>query len=244
MVKLCGICFETLVSCHSYLKNMEMIFYEIRFWIWFMHKMSLWVLILPIPRITKSYFLDWHVWPRSSGSDPPSLDSTPGEIGEKQRSFGGLMKTPCHGDIIERSCDMYRNMVIYSIIYMYIYNIHRLQWRVRYWGTNFNHPSFIDRCWFCLFRFSTIFNQWFGVLQAWENPQKKTSSSSTAMIKVLANWSPRYHSCFIRHGIQRCQKKSMEWTLSFMFLYGFQGFQEGNWVQRKFFIFAVVPRGW
>ena len=233
MVKLCGIGFETLVSCHSYLKNMEMIFYEIRFWIWFMHKMSLWVLILPIPRITKSYFFDWHVWPRSSGSDPPSLDSTPGEIGERQRSFGGLMKTPCHGDIIERSCDMYRNMVIYSIMYVYIYiYIHRLQWRVRYWGTNFNHPSFIDRCWFCLFRFSTIFNQWFGVLQAWENPKKNKQfihgydQSPGQLVTTIPQlfyqtWNPKM------------SKKP--WSEPFLscFSMRFQGFQEGNWVQRK-----------
>jgi hypothetical protein len=47
------------------------------------------------------------------------------------------------------------------------------------------------------------------------------------MIKVLANWSPRYHSCFIRHGIQRCPKNP--WSEPFLscFSMDFRDFRRG-----------------
>ena len=119
------------------------------------------------------------------------------------------MKTPCHGDIIERSCDMYRNMVIYSIMYVYIYIY------IDYSGVSDIGEQIliiqallivVDFVCFDFQRFSTNGSVYSKPEKTIENPQKKTSSSSTAMIKVLANWSPRYHSCFIKHGIQRCPK--------------------------------------
>ena len=78
-----------------------------------------------------------------------------------------------------------------------------------------------------------------------ENPQKKNKQFIHGYDQSPGQLVTTIPQLFYQTWNPKMSKKTMEWTLSFLFLYGFQGFQEGNWVQRKFFfIFAVVPRGW